>query len=145
MLPKVYTVAIDQSANKALEQVDFNSLRSGNVSGSGGGSYYTSNVTCNKCGKKFHIHKDCRSKVNGSSRNPPKKSTNELPEWVTKNPVVLYTKDLETSTTTLNNKKYNWYTYFNNGNGAWVIHWKDGHEEWKNKQGQKWSVRFSNS
>ena len=45
---------------------------------------------------------------------------------------------------TRNNKKYKWCTSCNNGQGAWVFHWKDGHEEWKNKQGKKPSVRFSN-
>ena len=27
--------------------------------------------------------------------------------------------------------------------GAWGFHWKDGHEEWENKQGKKPSGRFS--
>ena len=35
-------------------------------------------------------------------------------------------------------------TSWNNGNGAWVFHWKDGHSEWVKKQGKKSSVRFSN-
>ena len=43
-----------------------------------------------------------------------------------------------------NNKKYKWCTSCNNGQGAWGFHWKDGHEEWKNKQGKKSSFRFSN-
>ena len=43
-----------------------------------------------------------------------------------------------------NDKKYNWCTSWNNGQGAWGFHWKDGHEEWENKQGKKPSVRFSN-
>ena len=33
-----------------------------------------------------------------------------------------------------NNKKYKWCNYFNNGNSAWDIHCKYGHEEWKQKQ-----------
>ena len=36
-LPKAYTVAIEQSINKYLKQVDFKSRRSGNFSGSGRG------------------------------------------------------------------------------------------------------------
>ena len=36
-LLKVYTVAIEQSVNKSLRQVDFKSLRSENGSASGGG------------------------------------------------------------------------------------------------------------
>ena len=36
-LPKSYTVAIEQSINKDLKQVDFNICRSGNGSGSEGG------------------------------------------------------------------------------------------------------------
>ena len=28
--------------------------------------------------------------------------------------------------------------------GAWGFHWKDGHKEWKNKQGKKPSVHFYN-
>ena len=44
-----------------------------------------------------------------------------------------------------NNNKYKWCTYFNNGNGAWGFHWKDGHKEWKNNRGKKSSVKFSNT
>ena len=68
-----------------------------------------------------------------------------LPDWVTENPVVSYTKDLTTSTTTRTNKKYKWCTSCNIGQGAWGFHWKDVHEEWKNKQGKKPSVSFSNT
>ena len=45
---------------------------------------------------------------------------------------------------TRNNKKDKWWTSCNNGQGVWVFHWKDGHEEWKNNQGKKPSVRFFN-
>ena len=45
---------------------------------------------------------------------------------------------------THNNNKYNWLTSCNNGQGTWRFHWKDGHDEWKNKQGKKPSVRFFN-
>ena len=45
---------------------------------------------------------------------------------------------------TSNNKKYKCCTYFNNVNGKWGYHCKDGHNEWKNKQGKKSSVSFSN-
>ena len=143
-LPKAYTVAIEQSINKALNQVDFKSRRSGNGSGSGRGSSARSDITCHKCGKNGHIQKDCRSTVNGSSGNTPKKSTNELPEWVTKNTVVSYTKDMTTATMNRNNKKYKWCNSCNNGQGAWGFHWKDGHEVWKIKQGKKPSVCFPN-
>ena len=78
-LPNAYTVDIEQSINKALKQVYFKSRRSGNGSGSGRGSYARSDITCHEYGKKGHIKKDCRSTVNGSSGNTPKKSTNELP------------------------------------------------------------------
>ena len=81
-------MAIEQSINKVLNQVDFKSRRSGNGSGSGKGSFARSYITCHKCGKKGHIQKDCRSKGNGSSGNSSKKSTNKLPEWVTRKPVV---------------------------------------------------------
>ena len=101
-------------------------------------------MTCNKCGKKVHIHKDCRSKVNGSGGNPPNNSTNELPEWVTKKSVVSDKKDLAMATMTCNNNKYKWCTSCNNGQGAWGFHWNDFHEEWKNKQGKNPSVSFSN-
>ena len=70
---------IEHSVNKDLNQVDFKIHRSVNCSVSGGGSSVKSNVTCHKCGKKGHIHKYCRSKVNGSGGNPHKKSTNYLP------------------------------------------------------------------
>ena len=59
-------------------------------------------------------------------------------------PVVSDTKDLTTATITRNDKKYRWCISCNNGKGAWGFHWKDGHEEWKNKQGKKSSGRFSN-
>ena len=145
-LPKAYTVAIEQSTNKALKQVDFKSRRSGNGSGSGKGSSARSdNGTCHKCVKKGHIKKDCSSTGNGSSGNTPKKSINKLTEWVTRKPVDSETKDLTTATITRNDKKYKWCISCNNGKGAWGFHWKGGHqEEWKNKQGKKPSGRFSN-
>ena len=143
-LPKAYTVAIEQSINKALKQVGYKSRRSGNGSGSRKGSYARSDITCHKCGKIFHIQKDCRSKGNGYSGNSSKKSTNDLPEWLTKKPVVSYIKDLTTATMTRNKKKYKWCTSCNNCQGAWGFHWKDGHEEWENKQDKKPFVHFSN-
>ena len=90
------------------------------------------------------IKPDCRSKANGSSGKTPKKSINELPEWVTRKPVVSDTKYLKTATMTRNDKKYKWCTSYNNGQGAWGFHWKDGNQEWKIKQGKKPSVHFSN-
>ena len=81
-------MAIEQLINKALNQVYFKRRCSGNGSGYGGGSSYRSDMTCQKCSKKFHIKKYCRSKGNGSGGNPWKKSANELPEWVTKKRVV---------------------------------------------------------
>ena len=137
-------MAVEKLINKASDQVYFKIHRSENGSGSVVGSSARSDMTCYKCGKKGHTHKDCRSKVNGSGGNPPKKSTNDLPEWVTKKPILSDTKDLTTSTMTHNNKKYKWCTYLNNGQGSWVFRWKDGHEEWKNKQVNKPSVCFSN-
>ena len=116
--PKAYTVAIEQSINKALKQVDFKSRRSGNGSGSGKGSFARSDKTCHNCGKKGHIQKDCKSKGNGSGGITPKKSMNELPEWVTTKPVDSDNQDLTTSTMTRNDKKYKWCTSCNNGKGA---------------------------
>ena len=98
-------MAIEQSINKALNQVDFKSRRSAYGSGSGKGSFTRSDGKCHKCGKKGHIQKDCRSKGNGSSGKSPKKSTNDLSEWVTYRPVVSYTKDLITATMNRNEKK----------------------------------------
>ena len=72
-------MAIGKLFNKALKKDDFNICRSVNGSGSVGRSSVRSNVTCHKCGKKVHIHKYCRSKGTGSSGDPPKNSTNELP------------------------------------------------------------------
>ena len=103
-------MALEQSINKAFKQVDFKSRHSGSFSGSGRGSSNRSDISFHKCGKQGHIQKDCRSKGNGSSDNLPKKSTNELPKWVTMKPVVSDTKDLTTSTMTLNKKKYKWCT-----------------------------------
>ena len=57
-------MAMEQSINKALKQVDFNIRHSENGSGSGIGSSARSDITCHKCGEKGHIQKDCRSKVN---------------------------------------------------------------------------------
>ena len=54
---KSYTVSIEQSINKSLNQFDFNIRHSGNGSGSGGGSSARSDMTCHKCGKKGHIGK----------------------------------------------------------------------------------------
>ena len=120
-------VAIEQSINKALNQVDFNVCRSENGSFSGRGSSDRSDMTCQKCIKKGHIHKDYSSKGNRSVGNPPKKSTNEIPEWIAKKPVVSDTKYLTTATITHNNKKYKWCTSCNNGQSAWGFHYKDGH------------------
>ena len=62
-------MAIDKLVNKALKQVDFKSRLIGNGSGSGGGSYFKSNVTCHRCVNKGHIKKDCISKGNSSIAN----------------------------------------------------------------------------
>ena len=45
---------------------------------------------------------------------------------------------------TSNDKKYKWWIYCNIGQGALGFHWKDGHEEWKNKQGMKPFGCFTN-
>ena len=44
----------------------------------------------------------------------------------------------------LNNNNYKWCTSCNNGQGAWGFQWKDGHKEWKIKQGKKPYVNFFN-
>ena len=59
-----------------------------------------------KRGKKGHIKKDRRSKINGYGGKSPNKSVNKLPEWVTNKPVVAYTKELAIATMTRNNNKY---------------------------------------
>ena len=130
-LPKAYTVAIEHSINNALNQVDFKICHSGNGSGTGKGSFARSYGKCHKCGKNTYIQKYCRSKANCSNGNAPKKSINELPEWVTRKPVDSDTKDLTTSTMTCNDNKYKWCISCNNGKGACGFHWKDGHEEWE--------------
>ena len=112
-------MAIEQLINKDFKQVYFKIRRSGNGSGSERGSSARSDKTCNKCGKKGHTQKDCRSKENDYNSNTPKKSINELPEWVTRKPVDSDTKDLTTATMTRNNKKYKWCNSFNNGKGEW--------------------------
>ena len=142
-LPKAYTVAIEHSINKALKQVDFKIRRSGDGSGSVKGSFTRSDGKCHKCGKRGHIQKYCRSKGNGSSGNTTKNSINELPEWVTRKPVDSDTKDLTTATMTRNDKKYKWCISCNNGKGAWVFHWKDGHEEWKISKARSHLVVFT--
>ena len=72
-------MAIEQSVNKALNKIDFKSRQSLNCSGSGGGSSVRSNATCHNFVKKGHIHKDCSSKITGSSGKPLKKSANDIP------------------------------------------------------------------
>ena len=57
-------------------------------------------------------------------------------QWVTTKPVDSDTKVLITATMNRNNKKYKWCISCNNGQGAWGFHWKNGHEEWKIKQGK---------
>ena len=104
-----------------------------------------SDIICHKCGNKGHIHKDCRSNGNGSNGSTPKKSINELPKWVTRKPVDSDTEDLITATMTLNNKKYKWCMYCNNGQGTWGFHWKFEHIEWKEKQVKNNLVQFSDS
>ena len=136
LLPKAYTVASEQLINKDLKQVDFKSQRSGNGNISEKGSTARSNITCHKCVKKGHIQIDFSSKGNGSIGKSSKKSKNELPEWVTRKTIDSDTKDLTTATITRNDKKYKWCISCNNGKGAWGFHWKDGHKEWKNKQGK---------
>ena len=81
-------MVIAQSINKNLKQVDFKIRCSVNISVSVGGSSDKSYITSHKCGKKGHIKENCRSKRNGSSGNPPKNYENELPEGVTKTPIV---------------------------------------------------------
>ena len=82
-------------------------------------------MTCHKCDKKGHIKKDCRSKVNGSGGNPPKKSTNELPEWVTRKPIFSYTKDFSTGTSTTRSTSD--ATLEIMVRAHWVFNWKNGH------------------
>ena len=98
-------MAIEQIINKDLKQVDFKRRHSGNGSCSGRGSSVRSDITCHKCGKKGHIQIYCRSKVNGSRGNSPKKSTNKLAEWVAKKPVVSDKKYPTTDTMNRNNNK----------------------------------------
>ena len=52
---------------------------------------------------------------------------------------------MNVATMTRNDKKYKWCTSCNNGKGAWGFHWKDGHEEWKQKQVKNNLVQFSDS
>ena len=126
--PKYYIVAIDQSTNKALKKIDFYIHRSGNANETGGGFSVSLNVTCNKCVKKGHINRYCRFNIHFSSGDSYQKSRIEILVWFTKKPVVSDFKDLATSNMTRNRRKYNWCTYWDNGNGAWGFHWKDGNK-----------------
>ena len=74
-----------------------------------------------------------------------KKSANELPYWVIEKPIISDNNDFATSTMTRNHKQCMWCNSCNNVQGVWGFHWKDGHEEWKNKQVKKLSLRFSNT
>ena len=51
-------MAIGNSIDKSLEQVDFKKCNSGNGGGYGGGSSARLNVICRKCGKKGHFQKN---------------------------------------------------------------------------------------
>ena len=43
-----------------------------------------------------------------------------------------------------NHKQYKCCTFWNNGQVVWIFHWRYGHEEWENKQGNKTYISFSN-
>ena len=92
-LLRAYTVSIDQSVNKALKKVDFKNRHNVNGSGYGGGSPARSNLICRYCVNKGRLEKYWMSKGN-DSRGNLSKNYNELPEWVTKNISVSYTKDM---------------------------------------------------
>ena len=63
---------------------------------------------------------------------------------MTRKPVDSDTQALTIATMICNDKKYKWCTSCYNSKGAWGFHWKDGQEEWKNKQDKKPSGCFSN-
>ena len=94
---------IEKSSNTALKKVEFNIRNSVYVSGSGVGSFIRSSSIFHKCGKKVHFCKEYSSTGNGYIGNPYQKTTNKLPEWVAKKPVVSYTKYLATFNITCNN------------------------------------------
>ena len=98
-----------------------------------------------KCDKKGHIQTNYKYKGNGSSGNLSHKWTNKIPDWVTKNSVVVDVKIIALSAITWNINKYKWGTLWNNGNGAWGSQWKEVQKEWKEKQGNKNSICFYHS
>ena len=63
---------------------------------------------------------------------------------MTRKPVVSDNKDLTTATMNRNNTKYKWHTSYNNVQGSWGFHWKDGHKEWKDKLSKNPYASFSN-
>ena len=65
--------------------------------------------------------------------------------WVTKNPVILDTKDPETDNMARNRNKYRCCMSLNIGNGEWGMHWKYGNKYWKEKKVNNNSIRFSDS
>ena len=46
---------------------------------------------------------------------------------------------------TYKRKKYKWFIYGKNYNVAWGFHWEYPHKDWKEKEGNNNSVRFSDS
>ena len=96
-------MAIEDPVNKTVDKVYCKRSHSGNDNKSGVGSYTKSVATCHKCVKKSHTKRNCTPNRNGSYGELSKRSTRNIPKWVTKK---LMISDVEyLTTTTMNHNK----------------------------------------
>ena len=102
-------------------------------------------LTYQNCGKRGHLKRNFKSNRNSCNGGLSKTSTINLPEWVTKKPMISYVENLTTATINRNKNHYKWCTSFNEGNGVWGYHWKVDHRELKKKQVKNNLVQFSDS
>ena len=120
---------IEQSLKNTISKVDYKIFHSGKDNESSRGLSTNSDVVCQKCDKKGHIQRYCKSNKNGSDGDSSKKPMRQTSELVTNKTVVLYVEKLETSTISHNKKRHKWCIYCNIGNGTRGFYWKDIHKE----------------
>ena len=98
-------MTIEPPVNKVVNKVYFKSRQNVKVNNSGVGSSTKSVATCHKCGKKGHMKNNGKSNRNGSDWELSERSTQKLPNWVTKKPMISDVEYMTTATTNRNKKK----------------------------------------